>query len=357
MRQKCGISRPKCVRYPTHLKGRWQDGDECCDARPSEVSRRGAALRRNWRALLVCAAMARPLAGRGGEPGPGGRPRQRPGDATPRPSVAQARLQAKAAEMSATSIRPTSPPKARSRSTPRCRSSGATIRRHRRSASPCQRRRPRPFARMPDRRHLLRGGDRAGRRPARGRAGRAQPGPPPGLSKHGLRCRLRRPSPFDGLPVQLHLQRRARRAPMPAYWERSRAVAQAALNGYVYAPVGLALNYHANYVVPNWSATLVKIGSRRPAHLLSLARRLGRPAAFTDAMRAPSPCSPGAVASASRSGRKLRPQSRSAARSKRRPRRKRRSWAATPLPMPASTASSARSCAATSRCSASAPMR
>jgi spore germination cell wall hydrolase CwlJ-like protein len=49
-----------------------------------------------------------------------------------------------------------------------------------------------------------------------------------------------------------------RRAPMAAYWDRARAVAAAALGGYVYAPVGWATHYHANYVMPYWAPTLVK---------------------------------------------------------------------------------------------------
>jgi spore germination cell wall hydrolase CwlJ-like protein len=49
-----------------------------------------------------------------------------------------------------------------------------------------------------------------------------------------------------------------RRAPMPAIWDRARMVAEAALGGYVYAPVGWATHYHANYVVPYWSSSLVK---------------------------------------------------------------------------------------------------
>jgi spore germination cell wall hydrolase CwlJ-like protein len=49
-----------------------------------------------------------------------------------------------------------------------------------------------------------------------------------------------------------------RRAPMAAYWERARRVAEAALGGYVYAPVGWSTHYHANYVVPYWSSSLVK---------------------------------------------------------------------------------------------------
>lgn len=49
-----------------------------------------------------------------------------------------------------------------------------------------------------------------------------------------------------------------RRAPMASLWQRARAVAVAALDGFVYAPVGWATHYHANYVVPYWASSLVK---------------------------------------------------------------------------------------------------
>jgi spore germination cell wall hydrolase CwlJ-like protein len=49
-----------------------------------------------------------------------------------------------------------------------------------------------------------------------------------------------------------------RRSPMASYWERARRVAEAALAGYVYAPVGWATHYHANYVVPYWASSLIK---------------------------------------------------------------------------------------------------
>ncbi|HEV2816180.1 MAG TPA: cell wall hydrolase [Allosphingosinicella sp.] len=49
-----------------------------------------------------------------------------------------------------------------------------------------------------------------------------------------------------------------RRAPATDHWQRARTVAQAALGGYVYAPVGWATHYHANYVMPYWAPTLVK---------------------------------------------------------------------------------------------------
>ncbi|WP_241823747.1 cell wall hydrolase [Sphingomonas sp. Sph1(2015)] len=47
----------------------------------------------------------------------------------------------------------------------------------------------------------------------------------------------------------------------PAAWTRAAAVAQAALAGLVYAPVGAATFYHANYVLPWWASSLSRIGS------------------------------------------------------------------------------------------------
>jgi len=48
------------------------------------------------------------------------------------------------------------------------------------------------------------------------------------------------------------------RSPDADGWKRSVAVAQAALSGAVYAPVGWATHYHANYVVPYWASSLAK---------------------------------------------------------------------------------------------------
>ena len=48
------------------------------------------------------------------------------------------------------------------------------------------------------------------------------------------------------------------RQPEAAGWRRAKAVAEAALAGTVYAPVGLATHYHADYVVPYWASTLAK---------------------------------------------------------------------------------------------------
>ena len=47
----------------------------------------------------------------------------------------------------------------------------------------------------------------------------------------------------------------------PTAWDRARLVAQAALAGSVYAPVGSATHYHANYVLPWWASSLTRIGA------------------------------------------------------------------------------------------------
>lgn len=48
------------------------------------------------------------------------------------------------------------------------------------------------------------------------------------------------------------------RRPDAAGWRRARDLAAAAIRGAVYAPVGWATHYHANYVVPYWAASLAK---------------------------------------------------------------------------------------------------
>ncbi len=50
-----------------------------------------------------------------------------------------------------------------------------------------------------------------------------------------------------------------RRQPSAAAWDRYRQMARAMLSGQVYAPVGLATHYHADYVLPYWSASLDKL--------------------------------------------------------------------------------------------------
>ncbi|MEO7865432.1 MAG: cell wall hydrolase [Sphingomicrobium sp.] len=48
------------------------------------------------------------------------------------------------------------------------------------------------------------------------------------------------------------------RQPDASGWRRAKSVAEAALKGQVYAPVGWATHYHANYVVPYWASSLAK---------------------------------------------------------------------------------------------------
>ena len=73
------------------------------------------------------------------------------------------------------------------------------------------------------------------------------------------------------------------RRPDAAGWRRATALAAAALGGSVYAPVGWATHYHANYVVPVWAASLAKNAVVGP-HLFSpWAGGWGRPRAFSQA--------------------------------------------------------------------------
>jgi spore germination cell wall hydrolase CwlJ-like protein len=70
------------------------------------------------------------------------------------------------------------------------------------------------------------------------------------------------------------------RQPSTEAWNRARAVAAAALNGYVYKPVGTATHYHANYVVPYWASTLTK-NAVVGAHIFyRWAGAWGQPSAF-----------------------------------------------------------------------------
>ena len=48
------------------------------------------------------------------------------------------------------------------------------------------------------------------------------------------------------------------RIPVPALWTRSREIAEQALEGRVFAPVGHATHYHADYVLPYWADSLDK---------------------------------------------------------------------------------------------------
>jgi spore germination cell wall hydrolase CwlJ-like protein len=68
--------------------------------------------------------------------------------------------------------------------------------------------------------------------------------------------------------------------PMASAWSRARKAAWAALNGAVYAPAGLSTHYHANYVLPYWASSLVKLHVEGPHIFYRWAGNWGRPAAF-----------------------------------------------------------------------------
>ena len=66
-------------------------------------------------------------------------------------------------------------------------------------------------------------------------------------------------------------------------WERARGVAAAALAGEVYAPVGSATHYHANYVSPWWASSLARIGAVGSHVFYRWPGRLERALAFRQA--------------------------------------------------------------------------
>ena len=73
------------------------------------------------------------------------------------------------------------------------------------------------------------------------------------------------------------------RKPDPDGWRRAWKVAQDAISGAVYAPVGWATYYHADYVLPTWASSMAK-NAIVGAHLFyRWPGSWGQPAAFTDA--------------------------------------------------------------------------
>lgn len=79
------------------------------------------------------------------------------------------------------------------------------------------------------------------------------------------------------------------RKPNPMFWQRARTVAEAALGGYVFAPVGLATHYHTIQVNPYWAPSLhylVTIGAHR---FYSFDGRAGARSTFNFAYRGGEP--------------------------------------------------------------------
>ncbi|TFI57352.1 cell wall hydrolase [Sphingomonas parva] len=71
-----------------------------------------------------------------------------------------------------------------------------------------------------------------------------------------------------------------RRTPMASLWARARQVAEEALAGKVYAPVGWATHYHTNWVVPYWSSSLTKLANVGTHIFYRWEGGWGRPPAF-----------------------------------------------------------------------------
>ena len=71
------------------------------------------------------------------------------------------------------------------------------------------------------------------------------------------------------------------RAPQADAWQRARRVASAALGGFVVHSVGDATHYHADYVVPYWATTMVKISKVGSQIFYRWTGGWGAPAAFS----------------------------------------------------------------------------
>jgi spore germination cell wall hydrolase CwlJ-like protein len=71
------------------------------------------------------------------------------------------------------------------------------------------------------------------------------------------------------------------RRPAAYWWDRARRVAQAALAGFVYAPVGLATHYHTLQVHPSWSNSLIPVATIGAHRFYRWAGAAGQKAAFT----------------------------------------------------------------------------
>ena len=71
-----------------------------------------------------------------------------------------------------------------------------------------------------------------------------------------------------------------RRTPSASLWAKARKVAEEALAGKVYAPVGWATHYHTNWVVPYWSSSLVKLANVGTHIFYRWEGGWGRPPAF-----------------------------------------------------------------------------
>lgn len=68
--------------------------------------------------------------------------------------------------------------------------------------------------------------------------------------------------------------------PMAQWWERARRVAESALAGNVYAPVGLATHYHTSAVHPAWADSMSFLGTIGAHRFYRWSGSAGQPQAF-----------------------------------------------------------------------------
>ncbi|MET1109900.1 MAG: cell wall hydrolase [Allosphingosinicella sp.] len=87
------------------------------------------------------------------------------------------------------------------------------------------------------------------------------------------------------------------RMPLGPDWDRARRIAAEALAGYVYAPVGLATNYHTHQVLPDWAFRLAKATVIGNHIFYRMPGAWGGAAAFSQAYRGREP-SPATVMAA-----------------------------------------------------------
>jgi spore germination cell wall hydrolase CwlJ-like protein len=82
------------------------------------------------------------------------------------------------------------------------------------------------------------------------------------------------------------------RTPIPSLWAQAKRVATEALNGHVFAPVGHATHYHANYVLPYWADSLAKQVQIGRHIFYRLEGALGTQAAFSQRYAGKEPLPP-----------------------------------------------------------------
>lgn len=70
------------------------------------------------------------------------------------------------------------------------------------------------------------------------------------------------------------------RTPLASLWARSRKIAEDALSGRVYAPIGHATHYHADYVLPYWADSLDKTAQIGRHIFYRLRSTMGDPRSF-----------------------------------------------------------------------------